>query len=176
MDRDTFWKIIEASGADHERLAGLLAERRPEEILDFRGHYDEVHHGLYRWDVWAAGYLIGGGCSDDSFMDFRAGVIAQGRDWYDRASASPDSLAEHPSVRESAAEGGDEALFYEDFTYAPGEAYVRATGTDDTAFYEALERRHPGGRPDTDMGEDFDFDDSAEMHRRLPLLASLFLP
>ncbi|MEU1251459.1 DUF4240 domain-containing protein [Micromonospora arida] len=41
------------------------------------------------WDVWAAAYLIGGGCSDDSFIDFRAGVIALGREWYERVLASP---------------------------------------------------------------------------------------
>ena len=40
-----------------------------------------VHAVLYRWDMWAAAYLIGGGCSDDGFIDFRAGLIAQGLDW-----------------------------------------------------------------------------------------------
>ena len=34
-------------------------------------------------------YLIGGGCSDDAFTDFRAGIIAQGRDWYEKVAASP---------------------------------------------------------------------------------------
>jgi hypothetical protein len=38
--------------------------------------------------VWAAAYLIGGGCSGDAFIDFRAGVIAQGRDWYEKVAAS----------------------------------------------------------------------------------------
>ncbi|WP_275040916.1 hypothetical protein [Nocardiopsis halotolerans] len=30
--------------------------------------------------------------------------------------------------------------------------------------------------PSVDMGEDFDFDDAQEMHRRLPRLAALFIP
>lgn len=59
---------------------------------------EDVHQALYRWDVWAAAYLIGGGCSDDSFMDFRAGLIAQGRDWYQKAAASPASGLAAPSV------------------------------------------------------------------------------
>jgi hypothetical protein len=42
--------------------------------------------------------LIGGGCSGDSFTHFRTGLIAQGRDWYHRAAASPDSLTGHPAV------------------------------------------------------------------------------
>ncbi|MFH9352577.1 DUF4240 domain-containing protein [Kitasatospora sp. NPDC017646] len=59
-----------------------------------------------RWDVWAAAHLIGGGCSDDSFVGFRAGLIAFGRDWYERAADAPESLAEHPSVQAGAADGG----------------------------------------------------------------------
>ncbi|MFD6293827.1 DUF4240 domain-containing protein [Streptomyces sp. NPDC060235] len=51
----------------------------------------------------AAAYLIGGGCSNDSFMDFRAGLIALGRDWYEKATADPDSLADHPAVIAAAA-------------------------------------------------------------------------
>lgn len=46
---------------------------------------------LYRYDLWAAAYLIGGGCSDDSFTDFRAGLIGQGCDWYEQATTSSDS-------------------------------------------------------------------------------------
>ena len=49
-------------------------------------------------DVWAAAYLIGGGCSDDSFIDFRARLISQGRGWYQKAADSPGNLAEHPAV------------------------------------------------------------------------------
>ncbi|MFD6821443.1 DUF4240 domain-containing protein [Streptomyces sp. NPDC060085] len=56
----------------------------------------------------AAAYLIGGGCSNDSFMDFRAGLIALGRDWYEKATADPDSLADHPAVIAAAAVHSDE--------------------------------------------------------------------
>src|SRR5205823_6840092 len=49
---------------------------------------------LYRHDMWAGAYLIGGGCSDDGFISFRARLIAQGRDWYKKAS--PDSLPTIP--------------------------------------------------------------------------------
>ncbi|WP_412769018.1 DUF4240 domain-containing protein [Micromonospora zamorensis] len=63
--------------------------------------------------MWAAAYLIGGGCSDDSFIDFRAGVIALGREWYERVLVSPDGLADQPAVRQAAAEEDDGALFAE---------------------------------------------------------------
>lgn len=105
MDTIAFWDIIEAARASaghgkpfHQALTDLLATRTRQEILQYQERFDEVHLAVYRWDLWAAAYLIGGGCSDDSFIDFRAGLITQGRDWYDKAAATPDSLAGHPAV------------------------------------------------------------------------------
>ena len=48
--------------------------------------------------MWAAAYLTGGACSDDAFIDFRAGIIAQGHGWHEKLAASPDILADHPAV------------------------------------------------------------------------------
>ena len=84
MDAGTFCGIIAAARA-HSRLGkrfGQLATFHKEKILRYHQWFGRLHATLYRWDVWAAAYLIGGGCSDDAFIDFRAGIIAQGRDWY----------------------------------------------------------------------------------------------
>jgi hypothetical protein len=129
---------------------------------------------LYRWDAWAAAYLIGGGCSDDGFMDFRAGVIAQGRDWYQKAAGSPDSLAGHPAVTAAARRPGDSPLFYERVNYAAPYAFERVSG-DDHAFWDALGARGKRRQAPADMGETFDFDDEQEMRRRLPMLSALCL-
>ena len=185
MNRDRFWTVIEsartsaaASGSPFdESLVDHLSGCPAQEILEYAERFDELHGALYRWDVWAAAYLIGGGCSDDSFMDFRAGVIASGREWYERTALNPDALAEHPDVVEAARAQSDEALFYEDVNYAASDAFQRLTGSRD-AFYEAWAAyRSAGGQGGgaTDMGEDFDFDDAEEMHRRLPRLARLYL-
>ncbi|NUS81347.1 MAG: DUF4240 domain-containing protein, partial [Streptomyces sp.] len=167
-----------------EALVDLLAALSKEDILEFQTRFDEIHDAVYRWDVWAAAYLIGGGCSDDSFIDFRAGLIALGREWYERAAADPDSLAEHPAVIEAVADGGYEALFNEDVNYVASRAFERvaAVGED---FYEEWKRHRSaqgesgdgglGAGAEADMGEDFDFDDDEEMSRRLPRLAALYL-
>ncbi|WP_372351106.1 DUF4240 domain-containing protein [Streptomyces sp. KL116D] len=184
MDNDAFWNVIEAARATaastgepfDEALVSRLTERPCQEILEYAEHFDEVRDALYRWDVWAAAYLIGGGCSDDSFMDFRAGVIALGRQWYDRVAASPDSLAEHPEVAEAVGVH-DEALFYEDVNYAASRAFEQITGDAD-AFYKAWRDFHsaePKNTHPADMGVGFDFDDDGEMSRRLPRLAALIL-
>ncbi|MER6677437.1 DUF4240 domain-containing protein [Streptomyces sp. NPDC000983] len=186
MEIDTFWDIIEAARAGaaesgepfDEVLVGQLAARPRQEILEYAARFDTLHDALYRWDVWAAAYLIGGGCSDDSFMDFRAGVIASGRRWYERVAADPDSLAEHPeAVADANARDRSEVLFYEDVNYAAAGAFERITGDAD-AFYEAWREfrgAHNEDRTSVDMGEDFDFDDDDEMRRRLPRLAALLL-
>jgi hypothetical protein len=179
VDISTFWDIIETARASarpgnpfHEALADLLATRTRQEILDYQEKFDQVHQVLYRWDVWAAAYLIAGGCSDDSFIDFRAGLIAQGRDWYQKAAASPDSLAGHPAVAATVHRPWDNPLFYEEVNYAASNAFGRVTG-DDHPFYHALNSRGKRGRKPADMGEDFDFDDDHQMRRRLPRLTAL---
>lgn len=183
MNLDEFWRIVESARADQkptaEALVDRLASRSTEDILDFQERFDDVNTLVYLWDVWAAAYLIGGGCSDDSFADFRAGLIAQGREWFEKAARSPDSLADHPTVMAAAAQGDDDALFYEEVGYAAGYAYDQLTDGDGEDFYEAWEiRQEARGKRNTayDMGEDFDFDDKAQMRARLPRLAAIFLP
>lgn len=185
MDIDRFWHVVESARsaasaggvAFDEALVRHLTGLPPQEILEFAERFGEVHGALYRWDVWAAAYLIGGGCSEAGFMDFRAGVIALGRVWYERTAAAPDSLAGHPAVAEAAREGDDEVLFREEVNYAAGAAFERLTGNKD-AFHEAWAAYRPAdgqGEAVQDMGEDFDFDDDREMQRRLPRLAQLYL-
>ncbi|WP_415954519.1 DUF4240 domain-containing protein, partial [Streptomyces sp. KLOTTS4A1] len=100
MDTDTFWQLINAARtADaplHAALTDLLTAQGEEHVLAFEACMDRLDTAIDRWDVWAAGYLIGGGCSDDSFMDFKAGIIGLGRTWYERVVRCPDDLAEHP--------------------------------------------------------------------------------
>jgi hypothetical protein len=202
MDTDQFWKLIETARKNAEEsgrpfdevLVDLLAARPKQEILAYDARFGALREAVYRWDLWAAAYLIGGGCSDDSFMDFRAGLIAQGRDWYERAAADPDRLADHPGLRQYAAEAGvlEEVLFYESVNYAASRAYERLTAEGEEDYYEASRRHRAAlGGAETDpaadgaaasdagaddgMGEEFDFDDDAEMHRRLPRLAALYL-
>jgi len=169
MEVHEFWDIIESarSSTDQpfdEALTDILAARTWPDIVEFYEQFSELRSALYRRDVWAAAYLVGGGCSDDSFIDFRAGLIAQGRDWYEKAAASPDRLAGHPAP---------ETLFYESVNYAAPRAYERLGGSLE-GFYSLL-RRHSRDH-DATMGEDFDFDDPGEMRRRLPRLAARCLP
>ena len=119
MDADELWTIIESARGsvdqlddeDGEQVAEALTTRLAatslETILELEAQFSQARDALYRWDVWAAAYLIGGGCSDDMFSDFQAGVVALGREWWRRVLANPDELADHPLVRRAAAEEDD---------------------------------------------------------------------
>jgi uncharacterized protein DUF4240 len=176
MDEETFWGIIDRARSSakpfHQALVDDLATRTTDEILDYDERFGDVSGALYRWDIWAAAYLIGRGCSDDSFMDFRAGVIAQGRDWYSKVLTSPDNLADYPAVGDKAGRWPN-PLFCEKANYAASYAFGRVTG-DEEAFYEAVADRDRDSTP-PDMGEQFDFDDHDEMRRHLPRLSALCL-
>jgi hypothetical protein len=178
VDEDTFWNIIDTARAAakpfHQALVDLLATRTQQEILDYQELFYEATWALNRPDVWAAAYLIAGGCSDDGFTDFRAGVVALGRDWYCQVVKSPDCLADHPAVPRIVGNVRGKPLFYEQVNYAAFYAFGRITG-DNEAFYVALEAQEHGDREPADMGEQFDVDDEDEMRHRLPRLCALCL-
>jgi len=180
VQRDEFWAIVESARAgvgDTVSDADLVAEHAverlaalpPGKIVEYQQVYEELDRESYRWDLWAAGYVINGGCSDDGFDYFRAWLVAQGRQVWERALADPDSLADVVTV-----DAADEA-FCEDMLSAAYDATQQVTG-DGAALYAALDAL--GGqdeRPDSPVGEEFDFDDPEEMEARLPRLSAVFL-
>jgi Protein of unknown function (DUF4240) len=173
---DEFWNHIRATrrkdpDAHVERLVARLAKLSPDEILNFDRWWDLMHGEAYHRKLWAAAYLINGGCSDDGFMDFRSWLILQGRDVFQAAVANPDTLADVLD--------GDEASCE---CYPASDAWFQATGLErDDAGYAAKEAayqaRHPDrpAQPELDPGEDWDFDDDEEMRHRLPRLAKMYL-
>lgn len=175
MDTEDVWRLIEQAradtGGDDEkavaaRMTALLAQRGPAEIVAFAQPLEDLLITSYRADLWAAAYLINGGASDDVFDNFRGWLVAQGRAVYDQALADPDSLAELPSVL--AAAQADAALDGEDILYVAMHAHQRATG--EQLPPDAVTIRYPPLGPDWE----FDFDDQAEMRRRLPRLTALY--
>jgi hypothetical protein len=102
MTRDDFWNIVEnvhrTAGGDMDKKCELLdAELRRlplDEIRSFHAHFHQCHDRAYSWDLWAAAFIIGGGCGDDGFSDFRSTLISMGRDTFEQALANPEFLAD----------------------------------------------------------------------------------
>lgn len=133
-----FWNLIErakrkASGDIEEQaeiLKEILAERPVEDIVEF-GRILEYFHSLsYTSDLWAAAYIIQGGCSDDMFDYFRAWLIAQGKDIFEKAMKNPETLTKIISVEEA------EEIYGESMLYVADEAYERKTGNDAGKFLD----------------------------------------
>ena len=177
VNNQGLWELVEAARGqvrdpeDAEsvaaRVATLLSARPLSEIVEA----DEVLWGLmadsYLRPLWAAAYLVNGGCSDDGFEYFRGWLIMQGSEVYERVVADPDALAGLAAIRATAPSG--RPVECEDTLYVASRAYRAAAGGELPGVRSGP--NYPGLAPEWD----FDFDDRAEMARRLPRLAALFL-
>jgi Protein of unknown function (DUF4240) len=175
MDTEQFWNLIGAASlrvadpADGEAIAALaafaLSHFPREEIIAAQRVLTGLMAASYRKPLWAAAYLINGGCSDDGFEYFRGWLIAQGREVFEHAVAAPDSLADLPVLGPA---GPAHWGVWEQVLYIPLWAYKAATG----AVLPA--DAYPGEYPELEADPDFElFDNRTEMERRLPRLTSL---
>ncbi len=102
MNVNIFWKLIDktrnASNGDVSKQANLLIEELVQlpltEILAYETIMDNLLDTAYDAALWDAAEIIECGCGDDGFSDFRAWLIAQGKDVYEKAIANPESLVD----------------------------------------------------------------------------------
>lgn len=93
MDEPEFWALIDGTDSP-ESLRAAVEALGDSELQQFDAHHRAACARAYDWGLWGAAYVIGGGCSDDLFMDFRAMLVGQGRKIYERALADPDGLTD----------------------------------------------------------------------------------
>jgi len=128
MDEAQFWTIIDkardAAGGDAEEqleeLSEILSTLLPHEIVAFDRLLSQYHAQADSWDLWGAAYVIGGGCSDDGFLDFRGWLISRGEKAYRNALADPESLVH--VVRK------DEDCRVEGYQYIASQVWKEKTG------------------------------------------------
>jgi Protein of unknown function (DUF4240) len=127
MDTTTFWKLIEdakqLSGGNPERqvaeLTDALSALEASNIIAFDAHFDQLMAVSYTRELWAAAYIINGGCSNDCFDYFRGWLIAQGEAVFHNALHNPETLVEVVEPEEAE---------LEEILYVAQEAYERKTG------------------------------------------------
>ena len=130
LDEDTFWRIIDNSlrstrdqDEQERHLIFEIGKLTPKEMIGFRLRTDYLLYHTYTSEMWCAGYIMNGGCSDDGFEYFRCWVISRGKDTFKNAQANPDHLINE--VVE-----GTESYEFESFWYVALEAFNRKTGKD----------------------------------------------
>jgi len=174
VDAQQFWELIDtarrqipepADGSEvAARAAALLSMRPRSEIVAADQVLRSLMADSYRSALWAAGYVINGGCSDDGFEYFRGWLLLQGREVYERVVADPDALADLPVIRALTPGAWVEC---EDTLYIAMKAYRAATGEELPP--PTVRIRYPSLDPEWA----FDFSDQAEITRRLPRLSAL---
>jgi Protein of unknown function (DUF4240) len=170
MDKPTFWKLIDASrkqakgdpDAQLEILRSSLERLSPDEIVQFGRLFEEYHIKAYTWELWGAAYLIGGGCSDDGFLDFRGWLISRGEKAFERALEDPESLVR--LVKD------DDDCQYEGFQYLASQAWEKKTGMSMADFpdYGLSYASEPSGERWAEDGDD--------LRQRFPKLWKRFSP
>jgi hypothetical protein len=170
---DAFWSLVESARAGTTtccevaaNAAARLATLPPSEIVATHQALWRLMDASYLHPLWAAAFLIRGGCSDDGFDYFRGWLLARGRQVFETAVADPGSLAGLTPTPDHTGRIGT----CENTLSLAHRAHRAATGEDlpDEAW-------EPGDRPPLDPSWDFDFEDEAEMRRRLPRLAAAHL-
>ena len=103
MDEEQFWAIVQTAvdeaGNDEDEYLEVakreLSKLSLKEMIGFRLRTDKLLYDSYTSEMWCAGYLMNGGCSDDGFEYFRLWVISRGRKAYEAAMANPDNLIDY---------------------------------------------------------------------------------
>lgn len=144
-----FWGLIkrakdkaEDTYEQVEILTEILAQRSEEDIIEFEKIFHRLYVASYTSPLWAAAYIINGGCSDDGFDYFRGWLIAQGKDVYYKSIDHPDYLAKIISDEDM---GEAEC---EDMLYVAGKAYESKTGKD---YEQFLDLFSPEPYPDINL-------------------------
>ena len=144
MADKTFWTIIEASLAasqaeQSKKLAAELSKLSKDELIAFEAAYRDKLRTAYHWDLWAAAFIINGGCSDDSFDYFCDWLISRGQTVFENALENPETLIGIATPWETE---------FEDFRYI---------------MMDVMEKKHQGQFPKPTMswptspaGEDWD--------------------
>lgn len=149
MDESKFWSIVQRahdkSGGDMdekcEAVKVSVASLPKEDAIAFSRLFDEMMDRAYSWPLWAAAYIINGGCSDDSFSDFRASLISRGRQSFECAIANPESLVDE--------ESDEDTLFYEGYQYAVTDGVEASAG-----FVPDRDKPHPENPSGKEWEED----------------------
>lgn len=136
MDTKRFWEIIEQAkakaGGDWEsrpeQLRSILEKLTPEELISFDQQFQHKMAESYLQKLWAAAYLLNGGCSDDGFDYFRMWLISEGQEHFEKALEDPDSLAEFATPE----------VELEEYSYVAREVYEEKTGEEEMPDYERM--------------------------------------
>jgi hypothetical protein len=130
LDETVFWNIVDLSlknskNQDEQEsyLVKEIEKLTPKEMIGFRLRTDKLLYDTYNSEMWCAGYIMNGGCSDDGFEYFRNWIISRGKETYNNAKENPDNLISEYIE-------GEDYYDFESFWYVALTAFNNKTGKD----------------------------------------------
>lgn len=175
MSEDQFWDLLGSAhrkGDDWEEqlewLVAKLSKKSAQDIIRFDYHFNQNYYRSYTSDLWAAAYIIMGGCSDDSFDYFRAWLMFLGKEPYEEALRNPESII--PYLKEIE----DDVPEFENFLYVANTAYEEKTGMDQEDYLDLYWERSGDDYKQPEMEFDWDEDDDEGLSKKFPLLWKLY--
>ena len=176
MDEEQFWAIVQTAvdeaGNDEDEYLEVakreLSKLSLKEMIGLRLRTDKLLYDSYTSEMWCAGYLMNGGCSDDGFEYFRLWVISRGRKVYEAAMANPDNLIDYIG-------DDDEMDFFEFelFWYVALEAFEEAV---DAKLYDYIDddnfKTREGNYPNFEFN--WEEDEPESMQKLCPRLFEKF--
>jgi len=130
LDEDLYWSLIDKSlkntssqNKQEHFLIQEIGNLTPKQMIGFRLRTDKLLYDTYNSEMWCAGYIMNGGCSDDGFEYFRNWVISRGKETYIKAKENPDNLISEVDEKIDNYE-------FESFWYVALEAFKQKTGKD----------------------------------------------
>jgi hypothetical protein len=144
MNEQIFWELIDkarkAPNSNFETqcvtLTELLEAYSPEDIVAFEHILREKIEEASSWPVMAATFVVCSFISDDTYEDFRAWLVGQGKENFYKAIKDPNEINNFLTAKEALELGGEYMLF------VGANAWLEKTGKDDEEeFYGLIE--HP---------------------------------
>jgi hypothetical protein len=109
LNEDQFWQLIQSaipaedeySREEHfRRYEDAVSGLGDDDLIDFARIHRTLSLQAHGHPLWNAAYIINTGCGDDDFENFKAGLIARGREPFYNALRNPQSLADLSRVLE----------------------------------------------------------------------------
>lgn len=129
--------VLTKSSNQDEQEKNLILQLQilsPIEIVGFKIRTNKLLYDIYNSEMWCAGYIINGGCSDDGFEYFRCWVISRGKEVYYKSKDNPDSLIDE-------LDDEIEEYEFEGFLYVANEAFIAKTGKE---IYDFIDDENVG--------------------------------
>ncbi|GLB59592.1 DUF4240 domain-containing protein [Cytobacillus sp. NCCP-133] len=173
MTEALFWELLmtaKKKGENPEEqlewLINNLSKRPLKDIVMFDYWLNQNYNKSYLSSLWAAAYIIMGGCSDDCFDYFRAWLLYQGNKVYESSLNDPETLI--PSL--GCLEEERDIPQFEDLLYVASMAYEEKTGYDEEHYDHLYEKLSGDVYVQPDIKLDWDADDEEGLKRMYPKL------